>query len=75
MNIIFTGIGILIIGLFVFGFLNIIAGIVVKLVRRSRIKQGNPTHKITNILAIIAFILGSLCMTPALVIAVLVLLS
>lgn len=59
-----TGIGIAIIGMFCFGTALVIAAVIAKLVRRSRLKKGKTVYGKTVLISNIATAAGLLCMLP-----------
>ena len=62
------GIGIALIGLFGFGLLLIVAAIIAKLIRRSKIKKGQPVYSKTKLLSNITIAVGIICIAPFIVV-------
>lgn len=58
------GIGVARIGMFGFGVLLIVAAIIAKIVRRSKIKKGQPTYGKTRLLSNIAIASGGYLHSP-----------
>lgn len=67
-------IGVARIGMFGFGVLLIVAAIIAKIVRRSKIKKGQPTYGKTRLLSNIAIASGVICIAPLTVLLIRILL-
>lgn len=68
------GIGVALIGMFGFGVLLILAAIIAKIVRQSKIKKGQSTYSKTMLLSNIAIASGIICLAPLIVLLIRILL-